>query len=284
MRKEGVENVALSTQNILDKDKPLIKNLNIGIINIMPKAEEYEANILNSIRLNGYSIQSTWIRLEKHAYKSSDKKNLEENYTIFGKAVDYLDGLIVTGAPVEHLPYQKIHYWEELKDIMLHAYRQKIPTVGICWAGLAVAELFGIKNTVFKQKLFGVFKSRYLGKNFHGKELFYCPHSRFAGVSNEIMLKAKNDKIFELLAYSDNAGYFIFETPDKLFTAHTGHPEYHKQRIADEYYRDVQKGRKDVLKPANFNPKKPVNTWKIHRHNFFDYWLRKLQPHLRKTI
>lgn len=277
MRKEGcIENIGITQKNIVDTGKRKKEKLSIGIINIMPKAEEYEANILNSIRLNGFGIKPTWIRLKKHAYNSSDKANLGENYTIFDKAVDSLDGLIVTGAPVEHLPYQQIHYWEELKEIMLHAYRQKIPTVGICWAGLAVAELFKIKNTVFKKKLFGVFKSRYLGNNIQEKNPFYCPHSRFAGINNDVMLQAEKDKIFNLLAYSEDAGYFIFETQDKLITAHAGHPEYHKQRIADEYYRDVKKGRDDVLILANFDPKKPVNTWKTHRHDFFYYWLNKL--------
>lgn len=267
---------------IVLNEYPNIKQvLNIGILNIMPNAEKYEVNLLNSIgHFDECIIKPHFIKLNQHKYGSTDKKHLESFYTDYKTCTSHtaLDGIIITGAPVEHLPYSEINYWNELKEIMDEAWKNNIPQVGLCWAGLAVAELLGIDKFVYDYKLFGIFESNYTNDMFSPKnKVFYCPQSRHAGIADETMEKAAAENKLVLLGYSKEPGYFIFESPDKMLLAHTGHSEYHKQRIVDEYKRDKMRGRDDVKEPSNFDVENPANLWKQHRKDFFQYWLRIVQ-------
>ena len=136
-----------------------IRPLRIGILNIMPRAESYEFNLLLPLGRSILQIDPVWIRLESHAYGSTGEEHLARFYVPFKRAVRdaALDGLIVTGAPVEEIPFEKVHYWDEVSSIFGYAREHVVSTLGICWGGLALAKAVGIEKTLYPQKVFGVF-------------------------------------------------------------------------------------------------------------------------------
>jgi len=251
-----------------------IKSLKIGIINIMPAANLYELNLLIALASVDKCIEPVWIRLENHKYKTTPSTHLEDYYDSFESSLkkNELDGIILTGAPVETFPFEDITYWHELKSIFKIAQEKQISILGLCWGGLAIGKMLGMETEIYDSKLFGVFPSDYLGNYIKGKN-FLCPQSRFAGFSDNKMREFEKLGKINLLAYGKNAGYFVFESKNKLMVAHVGHSEYHKGRIVEEAIRDKSLERKDVSPPVNFDVKKPINSWKAHRKEFFSYWI-----------
>ena len=105
-------------------------------------------------------------------------------------------------------------------------------------------------------------------------DTFWCVQSRHSGISDKILEDARNGGLVNLLAHSENGGYTIFESADRRFLMHLGHPEYEAQRLVDEYKRDVALGRTDVLPPVNLDVERPVNRWRSHGLEFFAQWVR----------
>lgn len=257
-----------------------IRALRLGILNIMPKAETYEFMLLQPLGRSVIQIEPVFIRLRDHVYSSSDQTHLADLYVPFEDAVRsrYLDGLIVTGAPVEEMPFEDVSYWSEVQRILRYA-RNNIPcTLGICWGGLALAKFMGIEKQVYDRKLFGVFRTRNLNATHRitgdMDDEFDCPQSRFSGVSDGDIERESAAGNLNLLAHSGEAGYTIFESTDSRFLMHLGHPEYEPQRLVEEYHRDIQLKRPGVELPVNFDIKRPLNTWRGHRAEFFSQWIK----------
>jgi len=254
-----------------------IRPLRIGILNIMPLGEKYEFNILHPLGLSVLQLEPIWIRLESHNYKSWEPKHVDDIYVTYEEAIrdQPLDGLILTGAPVETIDYEDVYYWEEIKTILSDA-RKNIPsTLGLCWAGFVMAYLEGVKKLNYDHKLFGVFELKNLAPDhpIMGEldDVFFCPQSRHAGMPDEAMEEASESGRLKLLAYGPEAGYSIFSTTDDRFIAHTGHPEYNATRLAEEAKRDH--GNPEVPAPANFDFNNPLNRWRSHRNIFFAQWV-----------
>ena len=254
-----------------------IRPLRIGILNIMPLGEKYEFNILHPLGLSVLQLEPIWIRLESHNYKSWEPKHVDEIYVTYEEAMrdKPLDGLILTGAPVEKIDYEDVYYWEEIKTILSDA-RKNIPsTLGLCWAGFVMAYLEGVKKLNYDNKLFGVFELKNLAPDhpIMGEldDVFFCPQSRHAGMPDEAMEEASESSRLKLLAYGHESGYSIFSTTDDRFIAHTGHPEYNATRLAEEAKRDH--GNPEVPVPANFDFNNPINRWRSHRNTFFAQWV-----------
>ena len=254
-----------------------IRPLRIGILNIMPLGEKYEFNILHPLGLSVLQLEPIWIRLESHNYKSWEPKHVDDIYVTYEEAMrdQPLDGLILTGAPVETIEYEDVYYWEEIKTILSDA-RKNIPsTLGLCWAGFVMAYLEGVKKLNYDHKLFGVFELKNLAPDhpIMGEldDVFFCPQSRHAGMPDEAMEEASESGRLKLLAYGPEAGYSIFSTTDDRFIAHTGHPEYNATRLAEEAKRDH--GNPEVPAPANFDFNNPLNRWRSHRNIFFAQWV-----------
>ena len=254
-----------------------IRPLRIGILNIMPLGEKYEFNILHPLGLSVLQLEPIWIRLESHNYKSWEPKHVDDIYVTYEEAMrdQPLDGLILTGAPVETIDYEDVHYWEEIKTILSDA-RKNIPsTLGLCWAGFVMAYLEGVKKLNYDHKLFGVFELKNLAPDhpIMGEldDVFFCPQSRHAGMPDEAMEEASESGRLKLLAYGPEAGYSIFSTTDERFIAHTGHPEYNATRLAEEAKRDH--GNPEVPAPVNFDFNNPLNRWRSHRNIFFAQWV-----------
>jgi len=254
-----------------------IRPLRIGILNIMPLGEKYEFNILHPLGLSVLQLEPIWIRLESHNYKSWEPKHVDDIYVTYEEAMRDrpLDGFILTGAPVETIDFEDVYYWEEIKTILSDA-RKNIPsTLGLCWAGFVMAYLEGVKKLNYDHKLFGVFELKNLAPDHpiigELDDVFFCPQSRHAGMSDEAMEKASESGRLKLLAYGPEAGYSIFSTTDDRFIAHTGHPEYNATRLAEEAKRDHSNP--EVPKPANFDFNNPLNLWRSHRNTFFAQWV-----------
>ena len=254
-----------------------IRPLRIGILNIMPLGEKYEFNILHPLGLSVLQLEPIWIRLESHNYKSWEPKHVDDIYVTYEEAMrdQPLDGLILTGAPVETIDFEDVYYWEEIKTILSDA-RKNIPsTLGLCWAGFVMAYLEGVKKLNYDHKLFGVFELKNLAPDHpiigELDDVFFCPQSRHAGMPDEAMEEASESGRLKLLAYGPEAGYSIFSTTDDRFIAHTGHPEYNATRLAEEAKRDL--GNPEVPAPVNFDFNNPLNRWRSHRNIFFAQWV-----------
>jgi homoserine O-succinyltransferase len=254
-----------------------IRPLRIGILNIMPLGEKYEFNILHPLGLSVLQLEPVWIRLESHSYKSWEPKHVADIYVTYEEAMrdQPLDGLILTGAPVETVDFEDVYYWEEIKTILSDARKNISSTLGLCWAGFVMAYLEGVKKINYDHKLFGVFELKNLAPDhpIMGEldDVFFCPQSRQAGMPDEAMEEASESGRLKLLAYGPEAGYSIFSTTDERFIAHTGHPEYNATRLAEEAKRDH--GNPEVPAPANFDFNNPLNLWRSHRNTFFAQWV-----------
>jgi len=254
-----------------------IRPLRIGILNIMPLGKQYEFNLLHPLGLSPLQIEPIWIKLKTHSYKTWDINHLNNHYMSWEEANinKPLDGIIITGAPVEHLDFEKVNYWEEFVRIANEAREICASTLGLCWAGFALAYLAGVNKDVFNKKLFGVYplKSLVPGHPLMGTQddLFICPQSRFAGLADVEMERAEKNGKLNLLAYGDKVGYTIFETTDQKQLMHLGHPEYTVHRIISEINRDKEKG--DVPPPENFDVNCTTTSWRSHRNLLFQQWL-----------
>ncbi len=257
-----------------------IRPLRVGILNVMPKAEAYEYSLLLPLGRTIIQIEPVWIRLTTHAYKTSNWEHISNLYVTFAEAIANapLDGLILTGAPVEELPFESVRYWDELSEILGAARKHCASTLGICWGGLALAKLIGIEKTNFKRKLSGAFLTQNTERHHpitgDTDDIFWCPQSRHAGIDDATLERQQLLGNVRLLAYEGQSGYTIFESTDQRYLMHLGHPEYEPERFVLEYARDRSQGRDDVDPPANINLDRPMNTWRSHRNEFFSQWIK----------
>ena len=258
-------------------DYQLTKPMRIGILNLMPLGHQYELNILNSIGFTNFDVHPVWFKLKTHNYTTWPEGYVDKYYTNYEKIddVEALDGFIITGTPIEHLDFEDVTYWKEIIEI-INDTRERFPsTLGLCWAGMAMAYLLGVKKVVYERKMFGVFKLQNQTLNHPIMETtenkFFCPQSRNAGMDNYGIEKAEQNGDLTALAYSEEVGYPIYETPDHKQIVHLGHPEYNSSRLAYEAERD--KDNANVPPVKNFDFGNPVNVWKNHRHSFFQKWL-----------
>lgn len=254
-----------------------IRALRIGILNIMPNTKSYEFNLLQPLGRTVLQIIPIWLKLKSHKYSSSNASHLNELYFYFDHVLEQgLDGMIVTGAPVEKLDYDQVNYWDEIKEI-LEVCRQKVAsTLGICWGGLALAHLLGIEKENYPTKLFGLFETYNLNTTHritgNLDDVFWLPQSRHAGLPDHSLEQAAKRNEIKLLASCKQGGYPIFESADERFLVNLGHFEYNAHRIVEEANRDAPNT--DVPPPENFDLKNPLNRWRGQRNEFFSQWIR----------
>lgn len=250
----------------------------VGIINIMPRLEAYEPLLDEPFARARVPVERVYIRLETHGYTSSDREHLARRYQTFAAALESgpLDGLVLTGAPVEDIDFEDVHYWPELSGILRRARSTIASTLGLCWGGMALAKLLGVDKLRYPQKLFGVYSHARVDASpviDAQPDGFLCAHSRHAGIADAELERAAAAGVVRLLGHAPATGYTLFETPDHRFVAHLGHPEYVAERLVFEYERDRALGRTDVPVPHNFDPEQPVTSWHAHRERLLDSWL-----------
>ncbi len=257
-----------------------IRALKILFLNLMPTKIITETQILRLLSNSPLQVEIDLLHPETHESKNTSEAHMIKFYKIFSEIKDNkYDGLIITGAPVEHLEFKEVDYWQELKTIMEWSKKNVFSSLHICWGAQAgLYYHYGIDKYPLDQKLSGIYSHRICKKHkslLRGfDDLFYAPHSRYTGIKRADI---ENEKELELLSESDEAGVYIAARPEGRQIFVTGHSEYDALTLKREYIRDKKKGF-DVSLPENYfpenNPEKdPVVKWRGHANLLFGNWL-----------
>ncbi|OZU89333.1 homoserine O-succinyltransferase [Virgibacillus indicus] len=268
---------------VMDEDRANtqdIRPLNILILNLMPEKEKTELQLLRLLGNTPLQVNITFLRMATHQSRNVSEYHLDNFYTTFEtvKQSRY-DGMIITGAPIEHLEFEEVNYWGEMQEILEWTKENVTSVLHICWgAQAALYHHYGIDKFALPKKSFGIFKhslsdpKEELVRGFD--EEFLAPHSRHTNVSAEDIKKHPE---LSLLSLSEEDAPFIIMSKDKKHIMITGHLEYDATTLADEYNRDIKKGAKIDI-PKNYFPNddpnaQPPNTWRSHTHLLFSNWL-----------
>ncbi len=257
-----------------------IRPLKIGILNLMPTKITTETQILRCLSNSPLQIEVTLLQTYTYVGKNTPAEHLGQFYKTFDDIKDTnLDGLIITGAPVELLDYGEVEYWDELCEIMEWSGSHVHSAFHICWAAQAALYYhYGIPKYVMPEKMSGVFTHRMLtpkSRLFRGFDSeFRAPHSRHTEVRAEDILKVPELK---LMALSDEAGVYAVCSEDSKYFFIMGHSEYDAETLDTEYRRDLAKGLVPAV-PRHYYPddnpaNPPVMNWRSHATLLFTNWL-----------
>ena len=257
-----------------------IRPLRIAILNLMPKKIETETQILRLISKSPLQVDIDFMKVSNHVSKNTSADHLLKFYDDFSMLKEnHYDGLIITGAPVEHLEYEDVDYWQELCTIMEWSKSHVYSTVHICWGAQAgLYYHYGIQKHLLPHKVFGIFPQllcdeyNFLTNGFD--EVHMTPHSRHTAIDEEALAEVKE---LEVLSRSNTTGSNIIATRDFRRIFIMGHLEYGKDTLAQEYFRDLNQG-KEIQIPYNYFPeddpsKEPLFKWRAHANLLYRNWL-----------
>jgi homoserine O-succinyltransferase len=257
-----------------------IRPLNILILNIMPEKEKTETQLLRLLGNSPLQLNITFLRPETHKSKNTAYEHLREFYTTF-KHIQHkkYDGMIITGAPIEHLEFEEVAYWPELKTIMDWTKTNVTSTLHICWGAQAgLFHHYGVNKYKLEKKCFGIFKHEINNPNvklLRGfDDYYFVPHSRHTEVRKD---EIESVSELQILSYSNTAGVCLAMSKNGKQIFLTGHPEYERTTLKEEYERDLAKGITIDI-PENYfednDPKKnPIHCWRSHANLLFVNWL-----------
>lgn len=257
-----------------------IRPLKVGLLNLMPLKEDTELQILRSLSNTPLQVDVAFVNVSSHVSKNTSTSHINKFYVSFNEIKKQrFDGFIITGAPVEQMPFEEVDYWEELKEIMEWTKTHVTSTVHLCWGAQAgLYYHYGIDKVPLSEKLFGVFQHRVqnrktpLVRGFD--DVFLAPHSRHTTVPTELI---EAEEGITVLAKSEEAGVFLAIADEGKQIYVMGHPEYDRVTLHNEYMRDKNKGL-NIQIPKNYYPEdncenKPLLTWRSHANNFYTNWL-----------
>lgn len=268
---------------VMDEDRAMkqdIRPLKVGLLNLMPLKEETELQILRSLSNTPLQVDVIFIHVSSHESKNTSTSHLNKFYQPFSEVKNQrFDGFIITGAPVEQMPFEEVDYWEELKEIMEWSKSHVTSTMHLCWGAQAgLYYHYGIPKEMLPEKMFGIYPHRVqnrktpLVRGFD--DVFYAPHSRHTTIPAE---RIREREELTILAESEEAGVFLAmaEGGKQIFVM--GHPEYDRVTLHNEYMRDKNKGL-PIRIPKNYYPdddceKKPLLLWRAHANNLYTNWL-----------
>lgn len=272
------ENVFVISQERAERQD--IRPLRVAILNLMPTKIQTETQLLRLLGNTSLQVEVTLLHTATHESKNTDADHLLNHYdTLEGVRNQKFDGLVITGAPVETLPFDDVDYWPELKQIMDWAETNVYSTFYVCWGAQAgLYHRYGIPKYDLPKKMFGVFEHRTLvptEKLMRGfDDVFLAPHSRHTEIRREDLEKVPE---IQILSESDDAGIYMVGTRDGRHIFITGHSEYDPLTLKAEYDRDVKKGL-PINIPRNYFPgddpsKPPQVRWRGHASLLFANWL-----------
>ncbi|MBR6533417.1 MAG: homoserine O-succinyltransferase [Clostridia bacterium] len=257
-----------------------IRPLKILLLNLMPKKIETETQLSRLLGNSPLQVELELIHTKSHLSKNTPQEHMLAFYKTFDDVKDRtFDGMIITGAPVEQMPFEEVEYWQELCEIMEWTKTHVHSTFHICWGAQAgLYYHFGIDKKPLSEKMFGIFphtvdyKKSILFRGFD--DVFMVPHSRHTTVDIEDVKKCKDLKI---LSSSKEAGVYAMATKNGKQIFITGHSEYDANTLANEYFRDIEAG-KPIKVPVNYFPcddpkKQPKVTWRAHANLLYSNWL-----------
>jgi homoserine O-succinyltransferase len=257
-----------------------IRPLRILILNLMPNKILTEVDLLRLLSNTPLQIEADFLKMSGHVSKNTPPSHMKTFYQNFREVRNRkYDGMIITGAPVEHLPYGEVSYWDEFRKILDWSQHHVFSTLFICWAAQAGLYHFrGIPKYMLREKISGVF--RHTAENdklpiFRGfDDEFWVPHSRYTEIRKEDIEKVPG---LTLLASSVESGVHMVSAHDGRQLFITGHPEYSRFTLDGEFRRDIAK-KLPVKIPLNYYPgddpdKEPVMLWRSAANLFFSNWL-----------
>lgn len=266
-----------------------IRPIEIAILNLMPTKETTETQLMRLLSNSPLQINVTLIKTDTYA----PTHVADDHMTRFYKSLDEIkkmkfDGMIVTGAPVETLPFEEVKYWHELEQIIDFADKNITSTIYICWgAQAALYHKFGINKHILDKKLFGIFPTHAVVKNdmlLKGMDdTFYIPSSRHTAIDETALRENPNIKI---LAEGDETGVAIAKTLDNKSFFFTGHSEYDRYTLRNEYLRDLEKGL-SIERPKNYFANDDVDkvdmkwrsTANLLFYNWLNYYVYQVTPY-----
>ncbi len=257
-----------------------IRPIKIGLLNLMPLKEDTELQILRSLSNTPLQVDVTFVRVKSHISKNTSTSHIHKFYLPFEEIREQkFDGFIITGAPVEQMPFEEVDYWEELKEIMEWTKTNVTSTLHLCWGAQAgLYYHFGIDKVVLPKKVFGVYRHHVRNRKIplvRGfDDVFFAPHSRHTAVLQELL---EADERITILADSEEAGVFLCMAEEGRQIFVMGHPEYDRVTLDAEYKRDKAKGL-EIDVPVNYYPfdddtKRPELIWRSHANNLYTNWL-----------
>lgn len=267
-----------------------IRPLRVLILNNMPIKQDTELQLLRALSNTPLQVDVTFMNVKSHVSLNTSASHLNKFYTTLDEVRDKkYDGMIVTGAPVEDISFEEVDYWEEICEIFDWAETHVTSTLHICWAAQAgFYHYYGIDKKLLPQKLSGVYEHRVKNRKIplvRGfDDIFLAPHSRHTETPSEAIHACKE---LTVLAESPQAGVYlaIAQGGKKIFV--TGHPEYDRYTLHNEYHRDLDRGLSARL-PYNYYPgdnpqEKPLLQWRSHSNNlysnFLNYYVYQVTPY-----
>lgn len=286
------ENLQSEKIFVMDKKRAVgqdIRPIEIAILNLMPTKETTETQLIRLLSNSPLQINVTLIKTDTYVPTHVTDDHMNRFY----KSLDEIkkmkfDGMIVTGAPVETLPFEEVKYWHELEQIIDFADKNVTSTIYICWgAQAALYHKFGIGKHMLDKKLFGIFPTHAVVKNdmlLKGMDdTFYIPSSRHTSV-DEIALRENPD--IKILAEGEESGVAIAKTLDNKSFFFTGHSEYDRYTLRNEYLRDLEKGL-PIDRPQNYFATDDIDkvdmkwrsTANLLFYNWLNYYVYQVTPY-----
>ncbi|GGE42045.1 homoserine O-succinyltransferase [Actibacterium pelagium] len=262
-----------------------IRPLRIGLLNLMPKKIQTENQFARLIGSTPLQIELSLIRMSEHETKNTAAEHMAEFYRPFSEVEasgEKFDGLIITGAPIEHLPFEEVTYWEELRRIMDWTQTHVHSTFGVCWGGMAMIYHFhGVKKHMLDHKAFGCFRHTNLSPASPFLRGFsddcVIPVSRWTEI-----LQSEIDEHPDLVTLlgSDESGPCLVQDAKHRALYIFNHFEYDSGTLKEEYDRDVANG-DPINVPMNYYPdddpsRTPLNRWRSHAHLLYGNWINEI--------
>ena len=273
---------------VMDEDQAArqdIRPLRIGLLNLMPKKIQTENQFARLIGATPLQIELSLIRMSEHQTKNTAAEHMESFYRPFSEVAasgEKYDGLIITGAPIEHLPFEEVTYWDELRQVFDWTQSHVHSTFGVCWGGMAmIYHLHGVKKHMLEAKAFGCFRHRNMvpaSPYLRGfSDDCVIPVSRWTEMKQAEIDAAPG--LVTLLA-SDDVGPALVEDADHRALYIFNHFEYDSDTLKQEYDRDVASGT-PINVPINYYPdddpaRTPLNRWRSHAHLLYGNWINQI--------
>ena len=278
LNREGVK--VMSEDQAARQD---IRPLRIALLNLMPKKIQTETQFARLIGATPLQIEFTLIRMSEHQTKNTSSDHMQSFYRPFSDIrSEKFDGLIITGAPIEHLEFGDVTYWEELREIFDWTQTNVQSTFGVCWGGMAMINHFhSVKKHMLDTKLFGCFRHQNLAPASPILRGFsddcVIPVSRWTEMRQSEIDVATN---LTTLLGSEDAGPCLVRDPDHRAIYIFNHFEYDSDTLKQEYDRDIAEGT-PINVPLNYYPdddpsQKPTNRWRSHAHLLYGNWLTEV--------
>lgn len=260
-----------------------IRPMQIGLLNLMPNKSRTETQFARLVGSTPLQVELTLVKIGGHTPKNTSSEYMDSFYKPWEEVAERrFDGFIVTGAPIERLPFEDVTYWKALREIFDWTQTNVHTNFNICWgAQAALHHFYGVPKFELQTKAFGVFRHRNLNRSspfLRGvSDDFSIPVSRWTEVRSADL---PTDKGLEILMVSDQVGPCLIHDPATKSLHMFNHIEYDSNSLADEYFRDVKNGEK-ISAPLSYFPadnpeNKPENRWRSHAHLLFGNWINQM--------